>query len=77
MDDYPNLYSGVTQVVWSTIDASLSGILMNKTEDETYNLIEETALNNYQWSTKKDNLRGLEVSYKLMHLHYFLLKLIF
>jgi len=26
---------------------------MNKTEDEAYNLIEEMALNNYQWSTER------------------------
>jgi len=27
---------------------------MNKTEDEAYNLIEEMALNNFQWSIKRD-----------------------
>ena len=26
---------------------------MNKTEDEAYNLIEEMALNNFQWSTER------------------------
>jgi len=26
---------------------------MNKTEDEAYNLIEEMALNNFQWSTEQ------------------------
>ena len=46
-------YNGVTQLVWSTIDAVAGGTLMNKTEDEAYNLIEEMALNNYQWSTER------------------------
>jgi len=31
----------------STIDTAMSGTLMNKIEDEAYNLIEEMALNNY------------------------------
>ena len=26
---------------------------MNKTVDEEYNLIEETSLNNYQWSSER------------------------
>ena len=43
-------YNGVTQSVRSTIDAAAGGTLMNKTEDEAYNLIEEMALNNFQWS---------------------------
>ena len=33
-----------------TIDAAAGDPLMNKTEDETYNLINEMVLNNYQWS---------------------------
>jgi len=37
----------------STIDAAVGGILMNKTEDEAYNLIEEMTLNNYQWSNER------------------------
>jgi len=35
-------YNGVTQPVRSTIDVAARGTLMNKTEDEAYNLIEET-----------------------------------
>ena len=27
---------------------------MNKTEDEAYNLIEDMALNNFQWSSDRD-----------------------
>jgi len=45
-------YYGVTQPVLSTIDGAAGGTLMNKTEDEAYNLIEEMSLNNFQWSTE-------------------------
>jgi len=41
-------YNGVTQLLRSTIDAAAGGTLMNKTEDEAYNLIEEMAYNNFQ-----------------------------
>ena len=41
-------YNGVTQPVQSTINAVAGSTLMNKTEDEAYNLIREIALNNYQ-----------------------------
>jgi len=42
----------VTQLVRSTNDAAAGGTLMNKPEDEAYYLIEEMALNNFQWSTE-------------------------
>jgi len=40
-------YNGVTQSISPIIDAAAGGTLMNKTEDEAYNLIEEMALNNF------------------------------
>jgi len=40
-------YSGATQPVQSTIDATVGGTLMNKMEDEAYSLIEDMALNSY------------------------------
>jgi len=46
-------YNGVTQPVRSTINAVAGGTLMNKTEDEAYNLIEEITLSNFQWSTER------------------------
>lgn len=46
-------YNGVTQAVWSTIDAAARGTLMNKTDDEAFNLIDEMALNNFEWSTEQ------------------------
>ena len=33
------------------------GTLINKTEDEAYNLIEKMALNNFQWFTKRVRLK--------------------
>ena len=50
-------YNGVTWSVRSTIDAVTRGTLMNKTEDKAYNLIEEMALNNFQWSTECGQLK--------------------
>jgi len=46
-------FNGVTQPARSTIDAAAGGTLMNITEDEAYNLIEEMTLNNFQWSTER------------------------
>ena len=46
-------YNGVTQPVGFTIDVLVGGTLMNKTEDEAYNLIEEMVVNNSQWSNER------------------------
>ena len=46
-------YNGVTQPTRSTTDVVTNDTLMNKMEDETYNLIEEKALNNYQCSYER------------------------
>jgi len=48
-----NFYNGITQPVRSTIDVVVGGTLMNKTEDEDYNLINEMTLNNFESSTEK------------------------
>jgi len=44
--------TAVTQAAWTTVDAAAGGTLMNKMEDEVFNLIEEMTLNNFQWSTE-------------------------
>ena len=46
-------YNGITHSVQSTIDAAACDTLMNKTQEEAYNLIEEMVVNNYQWSNKR------------------------
>jgi len=40
-------YNGVTQPLRSTIDVVAGGILMNKTKDEPYYLIEEMTLDDF------------------------------
>ena len=45
-------YNKVTQPIRSTIDATTGETLMNKTEDEVYNLIKEMVLNNFQSSSE-------------------------
>ena len=40
-------YHRFAQSVHSTIDVAVGGTLMNKMEDDVYNLIEEIALNNF------------------------------
>jgi len=68
-------YNGVTQPVRSMIDAAAGGTLMIKTEEEAFNLIEEMALNNYQWSNERGHPRGLEASMISMLLLYLLKKM--
>jgi len=46
-------YNRVTQLLEFTIDAAVGGTLMNKIEDETYNLIKAMTLNNDQWSNER------------------------
>jgi len=46
-------YNGVTPLGRSTIDVEAGGTLMNKTEDEAYNLIDELTLSNYMWSNER------------------------
>ena len=42
-------FIGVTHPLRSTIGAAIGSTVMNKIEDETYNLIEEMTINNFQW----------------------------
>ena len=44
---------GVTHPMRSTIDVTVGGMLMNKTKDESYNLIGEMTLNTYKWSNER------------------------
>jgi len=46
-------YNGVTQPVRSIIDVAVGHTLTSKTEEETFDLIEEMTLNNYQWSNER------------------------
>ena len=46
-------YNEIAYGMRSMIDVTASGILISKTYDEAYNLIEEIKLNNSQWSFKR------------------------
>jgi len=46
-------YNGITQFEQSTIDVVAGDTHMNQSKDEANNLIEEMALNNFQWSTER------------------------
>ena len=49
------LYNRVSQPIQFIINVVVSGNLMNKTEDEAYNLVEEMDINNYRWSSEREN----------------------
>ena len=61
-------YNRVTQPVRSMIDAAARGTLMSKTEEEAYNLIEEMALNNYQWSNEQGQPKRVGGKYEIFSL---------
>ena len=74
MDGGPNFLQRGSQPVRFMIDAAAGGTLMSKTEEEAYNLIEEMALNNYQWPSERGQPKQLEVSMMLMPSLYLLQK---
>ena len=54
LDDHANILRCSYSIMQSTIDATTSGTLMiKKIVDETYNLIEEMTLNNFQLSNER------------------------
>ena len=48
-------YNGLSFSTKTTIDAAACGALMVKSPQETQDLIEEMATNNYQWANEKGN----------------------
>jgi len=58
-------YNWVTQPVRSMIDVAAGGTLVCKTEEEAYNLIEEMALNNYQWSNERGQRKRVGGKYEI------------
>jgi len=47
------------------IDAAAGGTLMSKTKEEVYNLIEEMALNNYQWLSERGQPKRVGGKYEI------------
>ncbi|EOY26223.1 Uncharacterized protein TCM_027661 [Theobroma cacao] len=72
-----NMWNGITSFVqfnpeslyeaWerTTIDATTSGALMDKSIDEAYDLLKEIAFNNYQWPCEKLVLRKVASVHEL------------
>jgi len=58
-------YNEVTQAMRSMIDVVGERILINKTEDEAYNLIVEVVLNNYQWSNARTPSKKVEGKFNI------------
>ncbi|XP_027181977.1 uncharacterized protein LOC113780369 [Coffea eugenioides] len=50
-------YNGLTYPTKTHVDAAAGGALMGKTAEETQQLIEEMAANNYQWANERGNTR--------------------
>ena len=46
-------YNSLSHSVRITIDAAAGGALMGKSTEDAYELLEEMASNNYQWSTER------------------------
>ncbi|XP_062083367.1 uncharacterized protein LOC133789582 [Humulus lupulus] len=49
-----NFYNGLCGTTRTIIDAAAGGAFMSKGADEAYELLEEMAMNNYQWPAERD-----------------------
>jgi hypothetical protein len=49
-----NFYNGWNVSIRTLIDTPSNGAFMSKSQDDAYNLLEEMAMNNYQWSNKRN-----------------------
>ena len=52
-------YNGLTNANRAMIDVAAIGTLMRKTSKEAYELLEEMALNVYQWQSKRSTTRRI------------------
>ena len=48
-----NFYNGLNASTRTLIDAASGGAFMCKSQDDAYNLLEEMAMNNYQWPNER------------------------
>ncbi|XP_061981417.1 uncharacterized protein LOC133701500 [Populus nigra] len=48
-----NFYNGLNASTRTLIDAASGGAFMSKAQDDAYNLLEEMAMNNYQWPNER------------------------
>ena len=49
-----HFYNGLTENTKTLLDVSGGGALMRKSENETYQLLEDMAMNNYQWPSERE-----------------------
>ncbi|XP_062075256.1 uncharacterized protein LOC133779295 [Humulus lupulus] len=52
-----NFYNGLCGTTRTIIDAATGGAFMSKSANEAYELLEEMAMNNYQWPSERGNPR--------------------
>ena len=52
VNDHANIYKAITQAMRCMMVTAVGGTLISKTKDEAYNLIEEMALNHFQWANE-------------------------
>lgn len=48
-----NFYNGLLYSTRTLIDAAAGGAFMRKNRDESWNLLEQMAMNNFQWSNER------------------------
>ena len=48
-----HFYNGLTRTTRTLLDTSARGALMRKSANEAYKLLEDMALNNYQWPSER------------------------
>ena len=58
-------YNGLSGNTKTLVDAAAGGALTGKTVDEAYQLLEEMAANNYQWSSERSSQKKAIGVYEL------------
>ena len=48
-----NFYNGLVVSIKTLIDTAVGGAFMSETQDEAFDLLEEMAMNNYQWTNER------------------------
>ena len=48
-----HFYNGLIKTTRTLLDGSVGGVLMSKADNETYQLLENVALNNCQWPSER------------------------
>ena len=54
-----HFYNGLTETTRTLLDTSVGGALMSKSANEAYQLLEDMALNNFQWPSERETPKKL------------------